>query len=307
VIIWLFTLWIGSAQAMPAWQAKHETVWDTRARKFIALSEIPAAAGDIFVFGEVHAAKGSETDPETAIHHDNQLRLIRSLQTRATVSVGLEFLTYTYQDLVDQFVEGILPESDFLKHVHWGSNPFQFYRGQILATAETGGRTLALNIPQSIANHVSSAGKDALDPQELRLTPPFWARGNDLYFARFREAMKDHAPADAIERYFWAQSLWDDTMAWKALQHRENRPDDVLVIIAGEFHVLYGGGLPYELRKNGAASVKTVVQVSLDDWTTEAMNAAIAPDPVNGEIADYIWLHSGAVPAARTMLIQFAR
>lgn len=279
-----------SAHAQP--HSQNEAIWDVRAHKFITLAEFKTAPGDIIVMGEEHAIKGSESDPETFVHHQNQTRLIHKLKESQTVSVGVEFLTYTFQHLVDEFVDGFFPEAAFLQDVHWGSNPFQFYRNQILSTRGTWGQTVALNIPQEIADQVTKAGKDSLTPDQKALTPPFWERGNDSYFERFSDIMKEHAPPAAIERYFWAQSLWDDTMTWKALEHQREHPEHVLVIIVGEFHVLYGGGLPYELKKNGAHSVKTVVQMQISDWADSTLQEAIRPDPKYGESADYIWLHS---------------
>ncbi|MGZ3723831.1 MAG: ChaN family lipoprotein [Bdellovibrionales bacterium] len=282
------------------WQAQNEAIWDVNAHRFISLAEFNAQAGDILVFGEEHAVKGNQNDSETYIHHDNQLRLIQQLKTAGgpSVSVGMEFLIYTFQDLVNQFLGGILPEADFLKQVNWGSNPFAFYRRQILAPAGTSGKTVALNIPSDVADQIAKGGKDSLDARQLALTPAFWERGNDSYFERFSEVMKDHAPPDAIDRYFWAQSLWDDTMAWKALQHRAQNPDDILVIIVGSFHVEFGGGLPFELKKNGATRVKTILQISAEDWTPSTLKSLVEPDPKYGNAADYLWLHTGAVQTA---------
>jgi uncharacterized iron-regulated protein len=150
--------------------------------------------------------------------------------------------------------------------------------------------TVALNIPSSIASRVSRFGPESLSDEQRQLLPPVWERGNSKYFERFREAMKDHAPEEAIDRYFWAQSLWDDTMAWQALRSQTARPGDVLVIIVGGFHVEYGGGLPSELRRLGTASVKTLLQVEVADLNPETLAAAVASDPVYGEKADFLWV-----------------
>lgn len=283
LLLSLTTAWAGG------WKAEHETLWDTRAGKFISLQEFTAAPGEIVVLGEDHATKNGAGEPEQYIHHDNQLRLIEQLGA----SVGMEFLTYTFQNSVDQFLAGSLPEADFLREVHWSSgNPFEFYRPQIVAPRGfTGATTVALNIPSEIAGKVAANGKDSLDSGERALLPPVWRRGNDAYFERFKEVMKEHPlPPAELENYFWAQSLWDDTMAWRALQARASRP---LVIIVGAFHVEFGGGLPYELRAQGA-SVKTVLQVAVDDWSAASLRAAIQPDPVYGARADFLWVHSGA-------------
>jgi hypothetical protein len=309
-VLHLLFAFVLSASAS-VWQSQNEAIYDVHAHKFIPLSELPSVPGEIFVFGEEHAPppqifmfnekprtilltniKGG-TDPATYIHHNNQLRLIQHLSAAHSVSVGMEFLTYTLQNIVDQFLAGVLPETDFLKQVEWGKNPFEYYRAQILAPKTTGGRTIALNIPSDVASQVAKGGKDSLSPAQMALTPPLWERGNDAYFERFAETMQGHAPPDAIDRYFWAQSLWDDTMAWQAAEHRRSPPNDVMVIIVGEFHVQYGGGLPSELKKQTSAEVKTVLQIETSDWLPATLQAAIAADPKYGDAADYLWLHNG--------------
>src|ERR1035437_8536315 len=91
------------------WRAQSERIWDTQAKKVISLDEISKGAqpSDIFVFGEEHATKDNAQLPSTYIHHRNQVRLIEALQAQerdqyVSVSVGMEFLTYTFQNLVDQ-------------------------------------------------------------------------------------------------------------------------------------------------------------------------------------------------------------
>ena len=294
ILLALSVAWAGG------WQSGQEAIWDAKARKFISLMEFQANAGDIVVLGEDHASIENAGEPETYIHHYNQMRLIAQLQSEAstqaaTVSVGIEFFAYTFQSEVDLYVRGALPEKDFLKYVQWGGNPFEFYRRQVLAPEAGGGRTLALNIPRAISAKVAKSGRDSLNEREKLLLPPVWNRGNAAYFERFSAEMKGHVPPPAIENYFWAQSLWDATMTWKALEHRKQLPRDILLIIVGAFHVEYGGGLPHELRRQGGARVKTVVQVATPDWEPATIRKAVEPHPLYGARADYIWLHTGEV------------
>jgi len=292
----LLALAIHGQASATTYKAAQEAIWDVHAQKFITLEELQAQAGDTFIFGEEHATTDNAGDPEVFIHHDNQLRLIQHFQKAAAVSVGMEFLTYTLQSVVDAFLNGSLPETDFLKQEGWNSgNPFDFYRRQILAAAGTPGRTIALNIPEHIANEVAENGKDSLPAADKALTPPFWERGNDQYFARFQEAMGGHVSVTDLENFFWAQSLWDDTMAWRTLQFRLSAPRDVMVIIVGEFHVQFGGGLPYELKKNGGQQVKTVLQIATPDWQPATLQQAVQADPTYGDSADYLWLHTGQI------------
>jgi uncharacterized iron-regulated protein len=296
----LWGLLLASSAAMASgWQAQNEAVWDTQNQRWIAVEQLAAQSmpGDIWVFGEEHATKDNAAQPSTIIHHDNQVRFLEALKalyrTQPTsVSVGMEFLTYTFQTYVNQYLAGVLPEADFLKDVQWsGGDPFEFYRRQIGST----GHTVALNTPPSIAETVAMQGPDSLSLDDRYFLPPVWEQGNPAYQERFDDAMKDHATKGELENYFWAQSLWDDTMAWRALLYREYTPDDVMVIIVGMFHVQYGGGLPYELGKLGHSRIRTLLQVETADWDPGTLSAAIAPDPKYGEQADYLWVHSGAV------------
>jgi uncharacterized iron-regulated protein len=293
LILTAFLLSVASASAQTA---DHEGLWDVHARRWRTVQEVAgeARAGDIWVFGEEHATPDNASLPGTTVHHDNQVRFLEALRTIAasgvSVSVGMEFLTYTAQAAVDQFRAGQLSEGDFLKAADWGNSPFAFYRRQILF--DGGGKTLALNIPRSITARVSKDGPNSLTADERRLLPPVWELGNAAYFERFHEVMEGHAPENKIQDYFWAQSLWDDTMAWKALEHRTRFPQDILMIVVGSFHVEFGGGLPFELKKLGTSPVKTILQVEVSDWDPSTLNRAVRPDPDYGDAADYLWVHT---------------
>ncbi len=193
------------------------------------------------------------------------------------------------QGKVEEFLAGGLNEAAFLKEVGWGESPFELYREQVLFPKNHGGVTLALNMPSYISRKVSRGGPLSLTEEDKKMLPPIWERGGAAYFSRFNEAMKDHVPQEKVENFFWAQSLWDDTMAWKAL----SRPaGSVLTIIVGEFHAEFGLGLPARLNRYGAPVVNTVVQRFVDSWTSENLSLATQPDPIYGEVADLIWVHS---------------
>jgi uncharacterized iron-regulated protein len=266
-----------------------EKIWDTREKTWLTLEQVAARNPDeVFVIGEEHAVPDSVGDPLPTIHHRNQTRLIEQLKKYHRVSVGMEFISYPFQAETDRFVDGDMAEADFLKAVGWGSNPFEFYRDQILASRGSG-RTLALNAPRSLARRVGQVGPEGLSDAEKALLPPIWERGSEAYFARFQEAMGGHVPTEKAELYFWAQSLWDDTMAWKALERPEG---SILAIIVGYFHVEFGHGLPARLHRYGVKNVTTVIQRPIEEFTPENLHEAIAPDPEYGDRADLIWVYS---------------
>lgn len=270
---------------------KNEMIWSTADQVWLTLQEFREAnvqAGDVLVLGEQHALGES---PSEKIHHGNQHRLLFELARQHRVSLGMEFFDYPKQDIVDQYVWGQLPETDFLKQVGWGGNAWPLYRDQVKFAGATGGRTFALNIPRAISGKVARGGKQSLSADEQALLPPIWEVGSPFYFARFKEVMDGHLPPEMLERYFLAQSLWDDTMAWQISKNHRNGDDEVFVVIVGQFHAEFGHGLPSRLDRYGVEQVKTMIQVEVTDWRAKDLDAAVAADATYGNHADYIWVY----------------
>jgi uncharacterized iron-regulated protein len=92
-----------------------------------------------------------------------------------------------------------------------------------------------------------------------------------------------------LENYFWSQSVWDETMAWRACEFQKTQAKGILVVIVGEFHVQYGGGLPERLRARGCAQVKTVSQVSTGGMSDSEKKSALEPHSKYGPRADWVW------------------
>jgi uncharacterized iron-regulated protein len=254
-------------------------------------------AGGVLVLGELH---GNST------HYLRQKAALAALAStgRCTVSVGLEFLSWIHQASVDEYFDGKLAEADFLKAAEWGGNPFSDYRDQALFPQQTGGRLIALNAPRTLTGAISKRGLNGLTAEEAALMPPGFELGRDEYRERFDAIMGGHVPAQALDRYFAAQSTWDETMAWKVASFLAANPSHCVAVIVGDFHVNFGGGLPYQLRERGVKNVVTVSQVDTFGLTEPELTAELGPHPKYGDRADGIWLSStdpGSLPALNVM------
>lgn len=239
--------------------------------------------GTILVMGEHHGLKSAQ---------QAQVELMQALRGQGLrVSVGLEFFYYPDQVLVDNYRQGTLPEADFLQQIRWGSPAYDFYREQALFPRYAEGeRTLALNAPRSLTSRISKAGMAGLTPEELQLLPPGFQMGRASYKERFL-AMMPHLPnPEAGERYFAAQSVWDDTMAWRATEFIQAHPDQVLLIVVGDFHAAYGGGLPDRLEARSGQKPLVFSFVNLQGLTPEEAAFELSPSPVYGVRADYLWV-----------------
>jgi uncharacterized iron-regulated protein len=261
------------------------TLQDGHSLQGMSLQQVAArvSPGSILVLGENH---------DNAVHSAQHLELLHELRKMGLkVSVGMEFLSYPVQSGLDAFLKSEISETEFLKAAGWGGANFDYYRAQILFPRQSGGWTYALNSPQGLSSKIAKGGLEALDSNDRMLLPPQFTRGRAEYFERFKATMGGHLPSkEKLEHYFLAQSLWDDTMAWQALQALQRDPAQVLVIIVGEFHVQYGGGLPDRLIARGARKVLTLSQMNIKNLTANEVAAETSPVGVYGPRADFLWI-----------------
>ncbi len=246
-----------------------------------ALSEVKP--GSVVIIGENHGLRA---------HQTQQIAILQILDyKKLNVSVGMEFFSYPDQALVNQYRAGTLDEESFLKAAHWGTLDFSYYRGQVnFPMKSKGGMTVALNAPRALTGKIAKTGLSSLTPEELNILPPDFTLGRDSYKTRFIENVPHKMPEEAMNRMFAAQSAWDDTMAWQAQKFLKAHPTQVLVIIVGEFHSQYGGGLPDRLRARGVSSVLTFSQINTAEYADDQLTELIAPSLRDGARADYLWL-----------------
>lgn len=239
-------------------------------------------AGDILVIGEVH---------DREMDHAHQLALIKALVERDfVVNVGMEFLSYTDQDKVNLYMSGQLSEEQFLEQVQWGGTPFSLYKEQMWSGYNSGGEVIALNMPRKVTKDIAKNGLKNISEEHQELMPPNFELGNELYFKRFKQAMGAHGHEEFLLNMFAAQCTWDDTMAWTAVEFMKTRPGEVMIIIVGNFHVIYGGGLPDRIQSRGYNQVQVFTHMGTDEIGDDIQS--LLPDPVYGSLGNWIWLSS---------------
>jgi Uncharacterized iron-regulated protein len=244
----------------------------------------PVQPGSVVIIGENHGFQ---------VHQQQQMQIMTELRSLGhQVSVGMEFFTYTDQPFVDDYRSGALSEPDFLKAIKWGAPSFDFYRDQSLfPDIQAGGVTLALNAPRGLTGKVAKTGLASLDSAEQALLPPQFTLGRDSYKKRFLSMMPHLPNPEAGERYFAAQSIWDDTMAWRAAEFMKSHPEQVLVIVVGEFHVQFGGGLPDRLKARlPDAPIVTFTQFNSEGLSDAEVDQEVAPSAEFGPRSDFIWI-----------------
>jgi uncharacterized iron-regulated protein len=248
-----------------------------------ALSQV--SPGSIVIISELH---------DNPSHHRHQMEALQHLEKgfHKGLSLGMEFFDYTKQDIVNDFLSGKIQDSEFLPYVEWGKTPWSYYRPLVLFPSGAGGTTWALNSPKRITSKVKRTGVESLTADEIKLLPPNWSLGNRDYLERFREIIGGghSVPEESIARYFEAQSIWDETMAWRAVSYMEKFPQQILVILVGDFHAAYGGGLPDKIRNRGWTKTLVISQVAISEMEESEIQQTMRPHARYGPRAELIWI-----------------
>ncbi|MBU6375402.1 MAG: ChaN family lipoprotein, partial [Bdellovibrionales bacterium] len=150
------------------------------------------------------------------------------------------------------------------------------------------GSLRGLNLARDEKAPVVSGGLKAIDP---RLIPPGFALGGPDYWERFEKAMGSHASPDQLERYFEAQCLVDDVMAYSVLKDEA----DLRVLINGSFHSDYFDGAVARIQKRAPQLRAKVIRfIDASEYTEADLSpqlnlATPVIDRQYGALADWIW------------------
>jgi uncharacterized iron-regulated protein len=282
VFSFLGLTWSLNSSAQQMYDAK--TLTTTTATKLSIeefTSKIPKGA--IIVIGEIHNYLPIQ---------QGQLAILNSLRAQGhKINMGFEYLKYTDQSNVDAFRNGTMSETDFKKS-SWGDADFNFYRDQILfPNAENDETTFAINSPKEIPLIVKEKGIAGLSEEEKALLPPNFQLGRYSYKERFVNLMKLHVKnEEQMARYFETQSVWDDTMAWKACESAESS-ENTFVMVVGLSHVEYGDGLVDRMRSRCGQNRPIITVYQYLFYNDEAVEfTSFLPSERYGVLADYLMI-----------------
>lgn len=256
-----------------------DQIVDTKSRQAVEWTDLQAAlaAADHVVVGEKHYTADVQKAEASLMEAWAQARPHQKLV------FGWEFLAHTQaardQALWDQVIKGELTVEDFLKTTQGQLGPV--YAPVLDQVLKHQMELRGLNLTRSEKRPVTQAGLGALDP---KLLPPEYARLGANYLERFRAIMAGHVSEEQLDRFYEAQCLTDDVMAFQAVQnHRQ-----ASFMIAGSFHVDYRDGVVERLRiRSPQSSILTIRILDQSDFKEDEIESLVW-NPKYGEIADYV-------------------
>jgi uncharacterized iron-regulated protein len=218
-------------------------------------------------------------------HHDNvqhhrwQLQVIKDLYAiRKDLSLGFEMFPRRLQPVLNQWVEEVISEDEFLGLIDWDSL-WSFDIGYYLPIFRFAQKNhipmYALNVDRELIDLVRSRGWDAVPEQEREgLSNP--APPSREYLQKLAASYLRHNPADLggdqarseqqkgeqFFRFVQGQLLWDRAMAEGIASHIRKKDSRLFVALMGSWHIVDRRGVPHQLEDLGVYD--TVVLVPWD-------------------------------------------
>ncbi|MGQ4808354.1 hypothetical protein NKDENANG_01736 [Candidatus Entotheonellaceae bacterium PAL068K] len=241
---------IGPAPTTMRGAQLHGSLFDVRARRFIAFETLVTAVSHVQVvaLGEEHYHPGIQAF---------ELHLLQALAQRRPrfLALGMEFLERDAQPALDVYLPGTIDPAALQKRLKVSPAFMQHYFPLIRYAQQVRAPILAMNLPRRIARRVAQHGLqtalDRLSPTDRTYMPTALAAITHRYRTYFLEAVATaHSlQGEQAERFVAASHLKDATMAAVLAEFLEQHPHATVLAIAGRFHFDYGLAIPALLQQ----------------------------------------------------------
>ena len=256
------------------------------------------------LIGEIH------TDP---VGHWIEAELFRAALASARagnaagalrpVALSLEMFERDVQGVVDEYLAGLITETQFKASARPWEHYQSDYRPMLEAAKEAGVPVIAANAPRRYVNRVSRLGRDALyelPPRARCVLPPLpYPPASDAYREQWLTLMREmpmerrcEPPAGAaqpdrpseaaqppaevpthmgsfMENGLQAQALWDASMGYAIATFLASNPGALVLHMVGGFHVERFTGIPEQVQYFRPGTRALVVSMDVvDDFRT---------------------------------------
>ena len=188
-------------------------------------------------------------------------------------AVGLEFIQQPFQSVLDAYTAGSIDEIELLAQTEyferWGFD-YRLYRPIFRYAREQGLPLVALNVATELVNAVRESGWEGLSPEQRAQLPPTIPPMSAERRAELAQFYAQHPPTSGdFERFVQVQQLWDASMAQRAAEYLQAHPEQGLVVLAGQGHLVPGSGIPERLQQH--IDVPTVILMPVDTHAPEQL------------------------------------
>jgi uncharacterized iron-regulated protein len=249
------------------------------------LDDIMAALArvEVVFIGESHDDPGAHALQRDLLQAAHARYGTDTAAEKRQVVLSLEMFERDVQLVLDEYLAGLIPETQFLACSRPWNNYQSDYRPLVEFARAQRLPVVAANPPRRYVNLVGREGRDALtrlsQPARALLPPlPYGAASAD-YEAKFRSLMAGmHGAAGGdgerqmpdLSRMLDAQSLWDAGMAHAIAETLAQVPRAIVIHLNGRFHSEEGLGIPEHLAayRKGTRMLMVTVVADADDPET---------------------------------------
>jgi uncharacterized iron-regulated protein len=217
---------------------------------------------EVIFFGELH------NDP---ISHWLELQVAKSLyEANKDLLLGLEMFEADDQLILDEYLQGVIEEKNFLNEVKIWDNYQTDYRPLIEFVRQRKLHAIASNIPRRYANLVYRKGLaslDTLDDVSRKWIAPLPIEV-DLGLKGYKKMIEEMAGhgTGSVENLAKSQAVKDATMAYFILYHKHH--GNKILHINGVYHSQDGEGIVWYVKKSSpllkVATIAVVEQADLE-------------------------------------------
>jgi len=221
--------------------------------------------------------------------HGVQYAILRQLhRDEASLAIGMEMFQIPFQEPLAKWSAGLIDETVLRKETEydtrWGFD-FSMYRPILEYARNRGLEVVALNTPRELVYAVAKDGLDSLSEEQASILPELDLANEQhraLFDSEFDEG--EHAAGEAVDQYYEAQVVWDETMGSRVADTLGRRDGPAkMIVFAGRVHVERGLGIPDRGAKRGAAPYVVVMPVTKEELKAELKR------PPETRSADFFW------------------
>jgi|CXWL01.1.fsa_nt_gi uncharacterized iron-regulated protein len=252
-----------------------------------------ANASDAVFLGEQH---------DDAVGHAVQFEIFKQIvaanATERKVGLTLEMFERDVQVMIDEFLNGLIPENHFMLSTRpWGNYKWD-YKPLVDLAKEKKLPVIAANAPRRYVNMVSRNGREALNglsKDAKKWLPPLpFAEPSAAYATKFKALMGPSPEAQmGIDKILASQSLWDASMAYAVATFLKKNKKGLAVHLNGSFHTENRLGTVDHLLKYRSKTRVTVVTIRYED-DFKAFNNAKHTD-----LGDFVILTDAKQPRSK--------
>jgi len=215
-------------------------------------------------------------------HHLVQLEILKYLyQKSPDLALGVEWFQQPFQNHLDDYIAGKITEKEMLHLTEYFTRwkyDYRLYQPILQYARENKIPLIALNASRELIRALAETEVDDLPPELKAQLPESYDWSDKDYEKRLHDIFELHPEySGKFENFMRSQLTWDESMAERAAQYLQQKPDARMLIFAGSGHIMFGSGIPNRIKR----------RIDADQFSILVSEDSL---PVSKDIADYLVL-----------------